>query len=148
MSETAAQIRRMSVDPYLYDLVRNRSRLNGGSVGLTPTAGETPRQWFTRAFAHPVFGAYCTFRRAGAPGERTPIWLTLMASTAPSGRYNLRRNPLARSYAEEDQALDLSGSDMLAEDSQESPGVSVNTDSYLGEDSNMAEDDEEEERME
>jgi hypothetical protein len=147
ISDTAAQIRRMTLEPYLYDLVRNRSPLNDGSSGLRPLERESPREWFVRAFAHPVFGAYCTFRRAGAPGERRPVWSSLMSAPVSANTYNLRRSLRTRSYAEEEQAIDLSGSVMLAEGSH-SPGVTVDADSYLGEDSDLLNEDGEEEEDE
>ena len=146
VSETAAQIRRMEPEPYLYDLVRNRASLGHRAECLAPTEGETPRRWFVRAFSHPVFSNYCTFRKAGAPGEKEPDWpLLLHPVVTRSSRYNLRVNPRARSYAENDMAMDLSGSMMLADDSQESPGVTVETGSYLGERNSESDEEDEDE---
>ena len=119
ISAVARQIRIMRPCEFLLDLVRNRSPLDARAAGLLPREFESPRQWFTRAFAHPTFGGYCTFRRAGAPGELTPNWTTLLGDPTTPGRYNLR-SASHTNYAEEEIAIDLSGSDMLADDSLES----------------------------
>ena len=112
----------MYPENFILDLVRNRSQLDARAAELMPMEYETPRQWFTRTVAYLVFGAYCTFRRVGASGELTPNWPSLLCDPVTRGNFNLRLASFLN-YAEDEIAIDILGSDMLADDSQEFPGA-------------------------